>query len=256
MTIGGSLLRPSGEQFEIAFGDQRAVITEVGAGLRAYTAGGAEVIDGFGESEACTSGRGQQLIPWPNRIEDGRYKFDGQKHQLPLTEPQRRNAIHGLVRGAPWSVAAREQQRVVMEFALEPQAGYPFALGLSTEYRLDSEGLSVRVTATNRGPKRCPYGAGAHPYLTVGTATVDSITLRVPARTVLHADERGIPRSAEPVEGTAYDFWRPRAIGDTDLDHALTDFDRDDGWHRADPARRTGHWAGAGAVDGLRRTRT
>ena len=44
-------------------------------------------------------------MPWPNRLEDGAYEFDGRTHQLPLTEPERRNAIHGLVREEAWTVA-------------------------------------------------------------------------------------------------------------------------------------------------------
>ena len=80
---------PSGEQLELSFGEQRAVVVEVGAGLRAYAVGGREVLDGYPADEMCASGRGQVLMPWPNRIEDGSYEFDGRRHQLPLTEVER-----------------------------------------------------------------------------------------------------------------------------------------------------------------------
>ena len=83
-------------------------------------------------------------------------------------------------------------------------------------------------TATNIGTDACPYGSGAHPYLTVGTDTVDTVLLRAPGRTVLRADARGIPIGAAPVQGTEYDFRRPRAIGAIKLDNAFTDFERDD----------------------------
>ena len=53
------------------------------------------------------SGRGQVLIPWPNRLEDGGYEFDGRRYQLPLTEPEQHNAIHGLVRSERWAVGER-----------------------------------------------------------------------------------------------------------------------------------------------------
>ncbi len=65
----------SGEQFEIAFGDQRATVAEVGGGLRTYSAGGLELLDGYPADEPATSGRGQVLIPWPNRLEDGRLRL-------------------------------------------------------------------------------------------------------------------------------------------------------------------------------------
>ena len=67
---------PSGEQIELSHGDQRAVVVEVGGGLRAYSAGDRELLDGYAADEMCTSGRGQMLLPWPNRIEDGTYEFE------------------------------------------------------------------------------------------------------------------------------------------------------------------------------------
>ena len=177
------------------------------------------------------SGRGQVLIPWPNRLQDGRYEFDGRSHQLPLTEPERGNAIHGLVRESAWTVGEREPNRVVLEHLLQPQPGYPFSVALRLEYLLSDQGLSVSTTATNVGATACPYGAGAHPYLTLGTATVDPVLLRVPGRTVLHSDERGLPVGEESVEGTEYDFRRSRPIGEAKLDHAFADFERDENGH-------------------------
>jgi len=220
---------PSGEQIEIVFGDQRAVVVEVGGGLRAYSAGGLELLDGYSAEGPSTSARGQVLIPWPNRLEDGSYEFDGRRHQLPLTEPSTETAIHGLVHSSPWTVAVRQPARAVLEHVVDPQPGYPFSLALRIEYMLWAGGLIVYTTATNVGTDPCPFGAGAHPYLTLGTATVDSLLLRVPAASVVTCDERGLPVRTEAVEGTVYDFRRPRRIGTTKLDNAFTELERDDG---------------------------
>ena len=225
---------PSGEQIEIAFGDQRAVVVEVGGGLRAYAAAGRELLDGYPADGRIASGRGQVLIPWPNRLQDGTYEFDGRRHQLPLTEPEHLNAIHGLVRWAGWRVGEREQSRVVMEHVIHPSPGYPFSLAVGIEYALSDQGLSVAATATNIGPDPCPYGAGAHPYLTLGTESVDSVVLTAPGRAVLRSDDRGIPTGQVTVEGTEYDFRQSRAIGATRLDHCFTDLERDDGLARVE----------------------
>jgi aldose 1-epimerase len=231
----------SAEPIELAGDDQHAIVDEIGGGLRTYSAHGREVLDGYAAGEPSPSGRGQVLIPWPNRLEDGSYEFDGRSHQLPLNEPERGNAIHGLVRWDEWTVGEREAQRVVMKHALQPQPGYPFSLALTVEYALSTSGLSVRTTATNVGEDACPYGSGAHPYLTVGTEKVDAVILRVPGRTVLHSNERGLPVDAVPVQGTEYDFRRPRPIGSTKLDHAFTDLKRDqDGRARVELAGRPG----------------
>src|SRR5499433_4206124 len=183
--VGRAVIAPSGEQIEIVAGDQHAVVVEVGGGLRSYTAGGRELVDGYGAHEMSSSGRGQVLIPWPNRLQDGIYEFDGRDHQLPLNEPERHNAIHGLVRWAAWRAVARQPHRVLMEHILHPQPGYPFSLRLGIEYTLSASGLRVRTTATNVGAVACPYGSGAHPYLTLGTTTIDRLILRVPARSIL-----------------------------------------------------------------------
>jgi aldose 1-epimerase len=222
------VIAPSGEAIEIVAGDQHAVIVTVGGGLRSYTAGGRELVDGYGADEMCSSGRGQTLIPWPNRLQDGSYEFGGLRHQLALNEPERGNAIHGLVRWAAWTPTEREPHRVVMGHVLYPQPGYPFSLRLSVEYALSEGGLRVRTTATNVGKAPCPYGCGAHPYLTLGTATIDNLTLRVPAGMVLLSDARGLPTAMPAVAGTEYDFRHPRRIGPTRFDHAFTDLERDE----------------------------
>jgi aldose 1-epimerase len=226
---------PTGEQVELVHGDQRAVVVEVGGGLRAYAAGQRELLDGYDVDAMSTSGRGQLLIPWPNRLQDGRYEFDGRRHQLALSEPEHGNAIHGLVRWTRWFVREREADRVLLEHVLHPQPGYPFSLALEVEYALAADGLSVRTTATNIGVDACPYGAGVHPYLTVGTASVDAAILTSPGATVIRSDDRGLPVGTDPVERTPFDFRRARAIAATTLDHAFTDLERgDDGLARVE----------------------
>jgi aldose 1-epimerase len=227
-SAGSTTIPPSGEQFELAYRAQRAVVVELGGGLRRYEVAGRDVLDGYEVDELCTSGRGQLLMPWPNRIEDGSYEFGGRRHQLALDEPEHGNAIHGLVRWTAWKVADRDANRISLAQLLHPQPGYPFTLALRVDYMLDDGGLSVRTTATNVGSDACPFGYGAHPYLTLGTDTVDELTLQVPARTVLVSNERSLPVGEQAVEGTDYDFLRARAIGATKLDTAFTTLQPDD----------------------------
>lgn len=139
------------------------MLDEVGGGIRSYTARGRELLDGYPAGQPSSSGRGQVLIPWPNRLEDGSYEFDGRRHQLDLNEPENRNAIHGLVRWEPWTVREREPHRLAMDHVLSPQPGYPFTLELNIEYTLSTSGLSVRTTATNVGQAACPYGGRRAP---------------------------------------------------------------------------------------------
>lgn len=232
---------PSGEQIEIRAGEHRVVVVEVGAGLRSYSVAGRDVLDGYDEHDMATAGRGQVLVPWPNRLEDGAYDFGGDHHQLSLTEPTTGNAIHGLVRWVAWAVLERGEDRVVLGYALHPQPGYPFSLELSIAYLVTDAGLRVTSTATNVGRQACPHGSGQHPYLTVGTPTVDSIVLRAPGGSVMHFNQRGLPLDTGPVDATEYDFREPRAIGTTKLDNAYTDLVRGaDGLARVELRRPDG----------------
>jgi aldose 1-epimerase len=215
-------------------------VVSVGGGLRTYTTGGQDVLDGYGPEQMCSGGRGQLLAPWPNRVAGGRWEHAGRTMQLALTEPAAGNAIHGLVRWASWTLAERAADRVSLVHRLHPQPGWPATLDFRVEYRLSAAGLSVTTEALNAGPEPCPYGIGAHPYLTLGTPSIDSILLELPARSRLVADDRGIPQELVAVTGTRYDFRTARAVGADRLDTGFTDLRRDeDGLARAritDPA--------------------
>lgn len=218
----------SGRQVQLRHGELAATLTEVGAGLRELTMAGRPLLQSYGTEEIATYGHGQVLLPWPNRVGNGAYEFDGRRLQLPLTEPEAGNAIHGLVRWLPWLVAAHEPDRAVFALVLHPQAGYPFRLALTVAYRLTADGLRVSTTARNVGRDALPYGCGFHPYVTVGTERIDAAVLTVPAAARLETDDVGIPTGVRlPVAGTPWDFRSPRPVGDLALDTAFGDLERD-----------------------------
>ena len=223
-----SVASPTGQQWRIGHGRQDLVVCEVGATLRSYTVGDTPVLDGFGPHEWSHSGRGQVLAPWPNRLADGRYEFNGVRGQAALDEPERRNAIHGLVRWLPWTLQTRHQNQVSLRLQLHPSPGYPFSLLLELEYHVGRDGLTVTTKAQSMEDGPVPFGLGFHPYLTAGPETVDGAILQVPARHTLDLDDRGLPTGAlTPVEGTVRDFTTARFVGPAVLDTAYTTLDRD-----------------------------
>ncbi len=235
---------PSGRQFEIRYGEQVAVLTEVGATIRHYSAGDQVVLDGFAVDQVAGGGRGQHLLPWPNRIRDGRYEFAGKRQQLALTEPLNGNAIHGLARWASWRPESVEPARVVLSLDLHPQPGWPGSLAVSVTAELNADGLAVTTRARNAGSTDLPYGYGAHPYLTVGPKPVDPTVLQAPGARFALPDDRGIPVDLQPVDGTPYDFRTARPIGDLVVDTAFTDLERDpDGRWRVRISNSETGWA-------------
>lgn len=218
--------RPSGEQWGISHGEQSAVVVEVGGGIREYSLGGRPLLDGYAEDELCTVARGQVLIPWPNRLEGGAYSWDGKEALLPLTEPARGNAIHGLVRWLPWRLEQRSRSSLTVGCLLHPQPGYPHRLRVWATYELSDRGLTVTLGGENAGPSPLPYAAGQHPYLKLAEAPLDEASLWVPAATRLLTDARGIPTGTTGVGGE-FDFRAPRRLGSARLDTAYTDLERD-----------------------------
>ena len=161
------MLAPSGEQFEIAAGGYRAVVTESGGALRVLEYAGRPLVDGFGEEEMSSGGRGQLLTPWPNRIRDGAYRFEGR----PPAGPHRAGRAQRLARaGAVGGLDPRgaHGNSVSLTYRLMAQTGYPWTLDLQVVYDLSADGLTVTQTATNLADSPAPYASGAHPYLSVG----------------------------------------------------------------------------------------
>lgn len=227
---------PSGHQFEIRHGEQRATVVEVGGGVREYAVGDRAVLEPYPLDAICDGAHGTPLIPWPNRLGDGRYRYDGVDHQVALTEPDKRNAIHGFLRWRSWQPAEHVGHRVVVRTRIHPQPGYPFSVEVSVAYELGPGGLVVSTTATNLSDVPAPYGCGQHPYLSPGDALIDGCTLELDAGTRILTDpERQLPTGRERVDGTDFDFRRARRLGVQQIDHAYTDLARgDDGraWAR------------------------
>jgi aldose 1-epimerase len=214
---------PSGTQYELAHEGYAATVTAVGATLRRLTHDGRPLVVGFDVDQPRPAFRGTVLVPWPNRVADGRYAFDGELRQLAVTEPARGNAIHGLVAWARFDLVEHVADRVVLRHVLVPQPGYPHELEVTVTYALGVNGLSWSISTRNIGERPAPYGCAPHPYLVGGPGRVDDWTLEVPAGEFLRVTEdRGLPSGVSGVGGTAFDFRTPRVVADLVADHAFT----------------------------------
>ena len=219
---------PSGGQFEIAFGDQRATIVEVGGGLRTYEVAARSVLDPYDIGQIRDGVHGAPLVPWANRLADGRYRFDGVDYQVAITEPEKGTAIHGFLCWRNWTVRLHEPADIVMGIVLYPLTGYPFTLDVAVGYHLDDDGLTVTTTATNIGRTPAPWACGAHPYLSPGDGVIDDAELELQASLRVDSDPvRQLPTAVVPTSGTPYDFATRRRLGDLEIDFAFRGLERD-----------------------------
>ena len=76
-------------EYEIRAGDYTAVITARGAALRQLLHRGRDLVVPFPAGGPIPDYRGIIAAPWPNRIADGRYSFDGVRYEVPVNEPER-----------------------------------------------------------------------------------------------------------------------------------------------------------------------
>lgn len=217
-------------EFRIQAGEYTAAVTAQGGALRELRHRERDLIVPFPAGGPIPDYRGIIAAPWPNRIADGRYSFEGSEYEVPVNEPERGCALHGLVFPLDWSLESHDESSVQLSCTPEPTAGYPHRLRIDVEYRLSEDGLHSRVTATNLGGSAAPYGLCPHPYLVAGPAPLDDWILEVPAGSFLEVTpDRLLPKETRPVEGHKFDFRTPRAISATEIDNAFTDIAFDGG---------------------------
>ncbi|GLX01161.1 aldose 1-epimerase family protein [Microtetraspora sp. NBRC 16547] len=213
-------------QYEILGGGYHVEISPRGAALRVLRHDGRDLVTSWPEDGPIPFYSGTVLAPWPNRVAGAAYDFEGERHELPVNEPDRGNALHGSVADVTWTVAelftAEDDHGFVrLTHTIEPTPGYPFRIALQVRHAVSASGLVTTLTAENVGEGAAPYGCGAHPWLLAGP-DIEEYELDLPTGQVLSTDDLLRPRVLENVSGTPYDFRRPRALGATAIDHAFT----------------------------------
>jgi aldose 1-epimerase len=240
-----------GEQYELILESSgravKAVITEVAAAIRHLSVDGVELTASYHDDVPPPFGCGIVLMPWPNRVRDGRWTHDGQTLQLDITEPGLGNALHGLLRNAPYALVERSECSIRLRAQVFPQAGYPFRLDTEVRYTLAPDGLRVTHTVRNVGSACAPVAIGAHPFLAIGDVPADELTLTVLADRHIDVDRQLIPIGVTWVEGTDWDLRDGRSVATLDLDDAWSGLTMTEGgsthWLSAPDGRAVSLWA-------------
>ena len=185
-----------------------------------------QVMEGYESSEQLLadgshSFKGNVLFPFPNRIKDGRYTFDGNPFQLPVNEADRGHALHGYLYHAAFDVVAQgasvKGAFLVLEYESDGKTeGYPYKYILDLDFRLTDDGFSCKVVVQNNDEKEMPLGFGYHPYFSL-SGQVDQLLLKMPVKAQLELDSRMIPTGGEQAPNRYAEF---TPIGSDFLDNA------------------------------------
>ncbi|MEV8024707.1 aldose 1-epimerase family protein [Microbacterium sp. NPDC080220] len=240
---------PTGTRFALRAADVSAEITEVGAALRALRVGSVDLVPDYPDDAPTPAASGIVLVPWPNRVRDGRWEDDGELRQLAITEPKLGNASHGLLRFASYRVEEQTDAALTLRADVVPQTGYPYHLATRVTYRLGERGIRVTHEITNIGDGDAPVALGTHPYFRISDVDTADLSLQVEARTWFRLDDQSIPVAEESLDDE-HDLRTPRRVGDLSLDVAFAGLPRRDGRihaHLIAPdGRRLTVWAGEG----------
>jgi aldose 1-epimerase len=208
------------ESYRLTSGRYRAEIASTGAGLRMLEFDNSPMTETWEMGAKPPLSAGLVLAPWPNRVADGKFTFDGVENELEITEPSRNNASHGFVRRVDWTLVERTPARVEQSVEVGLHKGWPYALTVTVAHELTEDGLVVTATAKNTGATDAPYGMGFHTFLRVGDVPLDDCTLEFSAGTRLQLDPvRNLPNGPSvPTAGSEYAFHEPRLLKDVWLD--------------------------------------
>jgi aldose 1-epimerase len=177
------------------------------------------------------------LFPFPGRMRDARFTFEGKVYQLPFNDSTKQHAIHGFTPRNPWRAIEwngnEDSAFVTGQFNLSqdlPSAlsQWPSDFNLNITYRLFRDRLVVEAAVENLGKGSLPFGIGYHPYFRlpgVNDPDIGGHVLEAHVDQIWEA-EANLPTGVRNVVPEAIDFRKPKPIGKTELDNVFSGFQR------------------------------
>ncbi|MDX2301631.1 MAG: aldose 1-epimerase [Microscillaceae bacterium] len=186
------------------------------------------IIDGYADPEELKQTykktfKGSKLSPYPNRIREGKYTFEGIDYQLDINFPHENNSIHGFLDDQVFEVLEEAHSTMYASLLLSHHYdgninGYPFPYKIKVLYSFDIHNtLRVNTLIKNTGDRNMPLGHGWHPYFRTGNP-IDSWEIQFAPTHQYLLDEKMIPTGAT-APFTEFQGFKP--IGDFDFDTAF-----------------------------------
>jgi aldose 1-epimerase len=174
---------------------------EKGATISDLRLKGQDIYDGYNNFEdldALTWAKGILLAPFPNRLKEGKYSFEGKEYQFPINDTKTSNALHGFISQLEFSIEKVEANNTNATVICSTTYNgnydyYPFPFLAEVKYSLDEKsGFSFCFSITNIGESNMPIGLGWHPYFSL-SENVDNTTISLPKLKKIEIDENMLP---------------------------------------------------------------
>ncbi|HEX2540174.1 MAG TPA: aldose 1-epimerase [Caldimonas sp.] len=163
------------------------------------------------------------LVPWCNRIRDGRFDWNGRRVQLAPNRAGSPHPLHGIGWMRPWRVLERAESWIELGMVEAGAGDWPFPFTAFQRYDLDSDGLTVTLSMRNSGTESMPAGLGHHPYFPhrrEGTGT--SVKAQVGAMWL--SDGEVMPTTLSATHPAVAALREGMRLADFDLDNNFTGF--------------------------------
>lgn len=152
------------------------------------------------------------LLPFSNRIRDGRFQWGGREIDL-APHPGQPHAMHGLAHARAWEVEQLNASSIVLGLRYVPEPGnWPWPFTAMQTLTLNPDGLEAVMTLRNEGDSDMPAGGGFHPYIPRGRG----MHVQFDAATMWPVDAGEVAIRREPIT-MREDFHRARALPDDAL---------------------------------------
>ncbi|MDR2748921.1 MAG: hypothetical protein LBB10_03420 [Bifidobacteriaceae bacterium] len=216
--------RMNGNNYEIGFTDSKnrkhkLTLASIGSSIRKYTIDNLDIVVPYNADEMPNYFQGQVLFPWPNRLEDGKYEFEGTSVNADINERDKNNQLHGLSPLYSFDLIDKDENWIKMGLQLPPSRNYPFMIRVEILYTLTDKGLEIKTFAKNEGEKNAPFALGWHPWFSP-RGSLDSCSLHFKAESYIYSDSRLLPAKEGEVP-TTFDFSTEKSLQDISLDDAF-----------------------------------
>ena len=156
------------------------------------------------------------LFPFANRMENGKYDYDGKTYQLQINKPEENNAIHGLVYDKPFEVVHiscnKNESAIHVRYVENGEPlGFPFKYMLTASYTLSKNSIELMVEVKNMDEFSFPFTIGWHPYF--ASSNLSECILNIECSKKILVNAQRIPTHETPVE-----FPKNLPIGNKELD--------------------------------------